>query len=150
MGRILVIEFDEQDTPIFEKIMRALKRNPTFEQLRMNNDATLELPGLEIYQDRRKIFCDRQEINLTRKEYELLCLLAANRGMVLTYGQIYQKVWGGEGLGNESNIISCHVRNLRGKLYAASPDPQFTIRCVREVSYCLEVDETKHKKSDFY
>lgn len=145
MGRVLVIEFDEQDTPVFEEIMRALKQHPAFERMRLNNDTILELPGLKIYPDSRKIFCGRREVNLTTKEYELLCLLVANKGIVLTYERIYQNVWGEEGPGNESTIVGCHMRNLRGKLYAASPDPSFTIRCVREVGYCLEIDKTRHK-----
>ncbi len=56
MGRILVIEFDEQDASVYDEIMRALKCHPAFERLRVNSDATsdvvLELPGLEIYPDR--------------------------------------------------------------------------------------------------
>lgn len=96
MGRILVIEFDEQDTPVFEEIMRTLKQHPAFERSRLNNDTVLVLPGLKIYPDSRKIICGREEVNLTTKEYKLLCLLAANKGTVLTYGQIYQKIWGEE------------------------------------------------------
>ena len=70
-------------------------------------------------------------------------MLAANKGIVLTYEQIYQKVWGEERLGDESNAVGCYVRNLREKLYAASPESPFTIHCVRGVGYCLEVDESK-------
>ena len=44
----------------------------------------LSLPGLEIYPSKRKVFRDRQEIQLTAKEYEILLLLAANKGHVLT------------------------------------------------------------------
>lgn len=145
MGRVLVIEFDEQDTPVFEQIMRALKQHPAIERLRLNNDTILELPGLKIYPESRKVFCGRREVNLTTKEYELLSLLAANKGIVLTYGQIYQKVWGEEELGNESNTISCHIHNLREKLQKALPVPPFTIRCVRKVGYCLVTDVAKHK-----
>ena len=145
MGRILVIEFDEQDTPVFEQIMRALKQHPAFERMRLNNDTILELPGLKIYPDSRKIFCGNKEVNLTTKEYELLCFFAANKGIVLTYGQIYQKVWGEEGLGSEINTVGCHIRNLRKKLYAASPDSPLTIRCIRKVGYCLEIGKTKYK-----
>ena len=147
MGRVLVIEFDEQDTSVYDEMMRALKRHPAFDRLRVSSnpmsDAGLELPGFAIYPDRRKVFRDYREVSLTTKEYDLLCLLVANKGIVLTYEQIYQKVWGEDGLGNESNAVGCHIRRLRKKLCAASPDPSFTIRCVREVGYCLEVDESK-------
>ena len=63
------------------------------EDLRLSDEALLSLPGLEIYPDRRKAYRDRREINLATKEYDLLCLLVANKGRVLTYGQIYQKVY---------------------------------------------------------
>lgn len=49
----------------------------------------LSLPKFEIYPDRRKIYRDRQEIKLTTKEYDLICLLVENKGRVLTYEQIY-------------------------------------------------------------
>lgn len=145
MGRVLVIEFDEQDIPVFEKIMRSLEQHPAFERLKLNNNTVLELPGLKIYPDSRKIFCGRKEVNLTTKEYKLLCLLVANKGIVLTYGQIYQKVWGEEGFGNEGNAVCCHVYNLKKKLYAVSPVYPFTIRCIRKVGYCLETNEIKYK-----
>lgn len=116
-----------------------MKKYPNFESLRLSDETVLSLPGLEIHPDRRKIYRDRREINLTAKEYDLLCFLVANKGRVLTYEQIYQKVWGEEPLGNENNAVGCHIRNLREKLYEASPNAPFSIRCVREVGYCFEV-----------
>lgn len=53
------------------------------------------------------------------KEYKILCFLVANRNRVLTYEQIYQRVWGEDAIGNESNAVGCHVRNLRKKLLQA-------------------------------
>lgn len=43
-------------------------------------------------------------------------------------------------LGDESNAIGCHIPNLGEKLYEAEPDAPFTIRCVREVGYCFEIN----------
>ena len=120
--------------------MEVLGRYPDFEDLRLKDEPMVSLPGLEIYPDRRKIYRDRREINLTTKEYEILTFLVANKGRVLTYDQIYQKVWGEKGFGCENNTVGCQVRNLREKLYEAEPDAPFTIRCVREVGYCFEVN----------
>ena len=145
ISRIMVIEFDEKDVNLFDDILKMLKSHPSFERLQFSDEPVLSLPGLEIYPDRRKIFRNRREIDLTAKEYDLLCLLVENRGRVLTYEQIYEQVWHEDGLGNESNAVGCHVRNLREKLYAAAPDSPFSIRCIREVGYCLEVDKSKHK-----
>lgn len=140
IGRLLVIEFDELHSSVFDEVMEVLKRYPDFEHLRLSNETKLSLPGLEIYPDRRKAYRDRSEINLTTKEYDLLCLLVANKGRVMTYEQIYQKIWGEEYIGGENNAVGCHIRNLREKLYAAAPDTPFTIKCVREIGYCLEFE----------
>ena len=136
--RIMVLEFTDCDSAIFDEIMEVVNRHPGIEYLRVKDEQVLSLPGLEIYPGRRKIYRDRREINLTAKEYDLLCLLVANKGQVLTYDQIYRKVWGEDAYGDESNAIGCHIRNLREKLYEAEPDAPFIIRCVREVGYCFE------------
>ena len=69
--------------------MSVLKRHPTFESLSLNDETAISIPGLEIYPDRRKIFSNHQELDLTTKEYDLLCLLVANKGRVLSYEQIF-------------------------------------------------------------
>lgn len=135
-----MVEFNEEDTHVFDEVLEVLKRHPDFEYLRLNDEAMLPVPGLEIYPDRRKIYRGRKEINLTVKEYDLFYLLVVNRGRVLTYHQIYEKVCGQDSLGNESNTIKCHIRNLREKLYKALPDASFTIRCEREIGYCFELN----------
>lgn len=138
IGRILLIEFQEEDSLAFNEVMTVLKRHPNFKTFSLNEEMVISLPGLTIYPEQRKIYRDRQEIHLTTKEYDLLCLLVYNQGRVLTYEQIYQKVWGEEPFGKESNAIGCHIRNLREKLFQASPNTPFNIKCVREVGYCLE------------
>ena len=140
IGRILLIEFKEEDTAAFDEVMAVLKRHTDFKMFSMEEETVISLPGLTIYPEQRKIYRDRQEIHLTAKEYDLLCLLVANKGRVLTYEQIYQKVWGEEALGRESNAVGCHIRNLREKLFQASPDTPLNIKCVREVGYCLETE----------
>lgn len=122
--------------------MRDLERHPAFEKLKIKDETVRSLPGLEIHPQSRKIYRDRREIHLTTKEFDLLNLLVANKGRVLTYDQIYSKVWGDDAFGNESKSIGYHICNLREKLYEASPEAPFTIRCVRDVGYCFELNET--------
>ena len=143
IGRILIVEFTERDGSAFDEVMQVLNQHSNFEQPQLKNMSMLSLPGLDIYPDRRKAYRNSNEISLTTKEFEIFYLLVVNKGRVLTYDQIYGKVWGEDAFGDESNAIGCHVRNLREKLYEAEPDAPFTIRCVREVGYCFEVDESK-------
>lgn len=77
--------------------------------------------------------------NADTKEFALLCLLVTNKGRVLTYGQMYQKIWHEEPLGNENIAVGSHVRSMRQKLYAVFPQPPFAISCIRDIGYCLEV-----------
>ena len=117
-----------------------IEKHPEFELLWLKHEPVLSLPGLEIDLAHRKVYCDKLEINLTVKEYDLLCLFVANKGCVLTYDQVYRKVWEEEAFGNANNAIACHVHNLREKIGRLLPEGSFVIRCVREVGYCFETD----------
>ena len=140
IGRLLIMEYTDDERFIFDEVMEILKKHPEFQKYEMQNESKWTLPGLEIYPNRRKIYCNGKEIYLTAKEYELFCLLVANRGLVLTYQQIYEKVWGDISSGGESTTIGYHICNLRDKLYDAFPDAPYEIRCVREVGYCFEIN----------
>ena len=137
----MILELHERDTEVLEQILSILKNHPEIEKFEIDEEPMVSLPGLEIFPSRRKVFRDRQEIQLTAKEYRILLLLATNKGRVLTYAQIYEQVWGDFTTGNENNTIGFHICNLREKLYRANPDAPFYIRYVREVGYCLDVDE---------
>lgn len=141
MGRVLVIEFDDRDTSAFDEVMRILEKHPNFEQFKLKDKSMLSLPSVDILLKRRKVYRGYDEIPLTTKEFDVFCMLAANKGIVLTYTQIYDKLWKEDALGNVNNTVGCHVRSLRRKLNKAIPDPTFTIRCVRDVGYCLEVNK---------
>lgn len=105
IGRIVIIEFAEQNSSAFDEIVEVLKKHPNFEYLWLKDKPMVSLPGLEIYPGQRKIYRDRRDINLTAKEYEILTLFVANKGRILTYDQIYKRVWGEEGFGNENNTV---------------------------------------------
>lgn len=107
MGCILMIEFDDRDTAVFDEIMRTLEEHPSFEQLRLRDESTLSLPALDIFLQRRKAYSGYTEIPLTAKEFNILCMLAANKGIVLTYNQIYHRLWKEDSAGNVSNTVGC-------------------------------------------
>ena len=146
IGRMIVIEFNESDSGVFDKVMEVLQGSKSFETLQVKDGNTISLPGLTIHQNQRKIYRERQELSLTAKEYDLLCLFAANREQVLTYTQIYEKVWGSTFSGNEK-VIRYHLYNLRKKLNSGSGDTSYMIRCVREVGYCFELKSNKYTKT---
>ena len=57
----------------------------------------------------------RQEVSLTQKEFELLCLLLRNSGRVVSRETLIDEVWGYAFMG-ESRTVDVHIRTLRQKL----------------------------------
>lgn len=82
---MVIFEFNEQNTHMFDEIMGIIKKYSDAEYLRIKDELILSLPGLDIYPDRRKVYRNSNEINLTTKEFEIFYLLVVNRGRVLTY-----------------------------------------------------------------
>lgn len=138
IGRMLLLEFTDGDTGAFDEIVKVLERYPDFRKMKIELDRSITMPGLEINTLSRRIYCGGKEVHLTAKEYSLLCLFVINQGYVLTYEQIYERVWNDCGE-VDNNVIRYHVYNLRDKLYMTYPDAPFSIRCVREVGYCMEL-----------
>lgn len=138
IGRLIVAEFKDNEEYPFNEIMKMLNKNRNFQKYKVDYEPAISFPNLEILPDQRKVYCGKQEVSLTTKEFNLLCYFAANERRVLTYEQIYQKIWGNYVQDIENNTIGSHVCKLREKLYKACPDRKFEIRCVREVGYCFE------------
>ena len=67
---------------------------------------------------RHIIRVDNKDIVLTLKEFELLCYLFRNEGLVMTRDDILSNVWGYE-FDGESRTVDVHIRTLRSKLGSA-------------------------------
>jgi DNA-binding response OmpR family regulator len=75
---------------------------------------------IEVRPDRFQAFIKGQPLDLTRREFELLYLLADERGQVLEREQIYQRVWG-YAMAHGDRSVDVFVRKLRQKLEKRSP-----------------------------
>ena len=84
---------------------------------------------------RRAVTVDGEPVILTYKEFELLCYLLENRGVVLSRDQILTKIWDYNYSG-ETRTVDVHIRTLRQKL----GDAGALIETVRGVGYRLAED----------
>jgi DNA-binding response OmpR family regulator len=75
---------------------------------------------IEIRSDRFQAFVGQHSIDLTRREFELIELLASAEGRVLEREEIYQRVWG-YAMARGDRSVDVFVRKLRQKLEKASP-----------------------------
>jgi DNA-binding response OmpR family regulator len=97
-----------------EAVVRRRKRAATREDI-----GPLVSGELEIRPDQYQAFVSRQSIGLTRREFELLQLLAEAPGQVIEREDIYQKVWG-YAMAHGDRSVDVFVRKLRQKLHRHS------------------------------
>ena len=83
--------------------------------------STVAAGELEVRPDQFQAFVRGVSVELTRREFELLQLLASAEGQVLQREDIYQRVWG-YAMAHGDRSVDVFVRKLRSKLERASPD----------------------------
>ena len=75
----------------------------------------MRIGELYIQSEQHKVLKRDQEVRLTNIEFRILYVLALHQGSILSKEQIYNFVWNGEYLRDDSNITS-HIRRLRKKI----------------------------------
>jgi DNA-binding response OmpR family regulator len=86
----------------------------------------------------RRVTYGGLEVNLTKKEFDLLQYLVINRNKVLTRYQLYEHIWGNILEDQyDSNFIDVHVKNVRRKLNEFAPTPW--LETVRGTGYMVRL-----------
>jgi len=74
----------------------------------------LRFGNMEIYCDNYVIKIEGKEIELTSKEFEILCLLAKNNNKIFSRNEIIRRVWNDEFISDR--VVDVHISNLRDKI----------------------------------
>jgi two-component system KDP operon response regulator KdpE len=85
--------------------------------------AVIAAHGLNVDLARRQVTVDGAEIHLTPTEFDLLRLLARNRGRLMTHRDLLLSVWGA-GYAEDTQVLRAHIANLRRKIEPAD-GPRF-------------------------
>ncbi len=96
----------------------------------MSHRFEYSLGPLYVCPERRIVTVNGEPVVLTFKEFEMLCMLLKNMGLVLTRDQLLNTVWG-YSFDGESRTVDVHIRTLRHKLGVAGE----LIETVRGVGY---------------
>ena len=80
-----------------------------------NQDAILKFGELTIDQDKFRVLVGEREVNLAKKEFDLLSLLVSKPGKVFKRAEILSQVWGREVIVGD-RTIDVHIRKLREKI----------------------------------
>ena len=86
--------------------------------------------------DRHVVTVNGEEISMPLKEVELLEILLRNVGRVMTRGQLIERVWGADYVG-DTKTLDVHIKRLRSKIEPDSSAPQYVVT-VRGLGYKFE------------
>ena len=106
--------------------VRALLRRSRRTEGGLTHKAPISAGGLTVDPARRQARIDGREIELTVHEFDLLYLLAANRGIVFSRDALMQRVWGDETHITERSVDTL-VKRVRRKVEVDPADPQFIL-----------------------
>jgi two-component system, OmpR family, response regulator RegX3 len=98
---------------------------------------TLEVGPVRMDVERHTVTVDGTDVRLPLKEFELLEMFLRNPGRVLTRGQLIDRVWGSDYVG-DTKTLDVHVKRLRSKLEADPAEPKL-LTTVRGLGYKLDL-----------
>lgn len=118
------------------RIKAVFRRTAELAQLRGENQSTEDLVKIDdliINRSTHEISIREIVMELPLKEFELIYLLAKNKGRVFDREYLLEKIWGYDYYG-ETRTVDVHIRNLRKKIESDDKNPQH-IKTVRGVGY---------------
>lgn len=119
---------------LIARIKAVMRRSEgSFEEAETEKEDKIIIDYLEINRTRRSVTVNGDLVELSYKEFELLYLLAKNRGIVFTRDNLLEKVWGYDYIG-ETRTVDVHISNLRKKIELDESQPVF-IKTVRGMGY---------------
>jgi two-component system response regulator RegX3 len=99
--------------------------------------STIEAGPVRMDVERHVVSVDGAAVSLPLKEFDLLELLLRNAGRVLTRGQLIDRVWGSDYVG-DTKTLDVHVKRLRAKIEPDPGNPKYLVT-VRGLGYKFEV-----------
>ena len=134
MGKLIVLSLDESERNIYDKILEIVNEADISIEREVDvNPGEIQIGELVIIPGQHRVLRQGKEVNLTNIEFRILYMLAIHKGITLSKEKIYNYVWNGEYLQDDSNITS-HVRRLRKKIENDPSQPEY-IQTVRGVGY---------------
>ncbi|HYO32609.1 MAG TPA: response regulator transcription factor [Nocardioidaceae bacterium] len=94
---------------------------------------TVEAGGVRMDVERHVVTVRGMDVRFPLKEFELLEMLLRNAGRVLTRGQLIDRVWGSDYVG-DTKTLDVHVKRLRAKIEADPANPRYLVT-VRGLGY---------------
>jgi two-component system, OmpR family, response regulator VicR len=122
-------------TELVARVKAHLRR---YLQMKENGVSALQFDHLQIDEQGFAVYLRGKKVSLAQKEFEILLLLAKNKGTLFTKEQIYDQIWGVDEYG-EISTVTVHIRRIRKKIEDDPSNPIY-IKTVWGVGYLFEGD----------
>jgi len=126
-------------TELVARVKAHLRRYLIIKSTDSNKEQPTDFGGLRIDEKGFAVYLDGKKVNLVQKEFEILLLLARNKGQMFTREQIYDAVWGADEFG-EISTVTVHIRRIRKKLEMDPSNPKY-IKTIWGVGYIFDGEE---------
>ena len=114
------------------RIRAVLRRGQDLDE----GEDVIEAGGVRVDVQRHQVTVNGEPVRLALKEFELLEVLMRNTGRVLTRGQLIDRVWGSNYVG-DTKTLDVHIKRLRTKLEVEPAEPKLLLT-VRGLGYKFE------------
>lgn len=98
---------------------------------------SININELKIKENSNEVYIDGNEVTLTEIEYNILKLMAKNKGKIFSAQEIYESVWKEPYFFTCNNTVMVHIRNLRSKIESDMQNPKY-IKTVWGKGYRIE------------
>jgi two-component system response regulator RegX3 len=133
LGAVDYVTMPFSSRELVARIRAVLRRGAEPEELLYN---VIEAGPVRMDVERHVVTVDGNQVALPLKEFDLLELLLRNAGRVLTRGQLIDRVWGADYVG-DTKTLDVHVKRLRAKIEPDPANPKYLVT-VRGLGYKFE------------
>lgn len=120
---------------LLARVKALLRRNDriNIKKEEYNEFEVIDIDDIKINKSTQEVTIKGENVELTLKEFEVLYLLAKNKGRVFGRDYLLEKIWGYDYIG-ETRTVDVHIRNLRKKIEEDDKNPKH-IKTVRGIGY---------------
>ena len=126
---------------LLARIRAVLRSHRHSEEKESSHGGKFRLQDLLIDYDTRQVFVDKDEIDLTQTEYNIMAFLSVHAGKVLTYAAIIRAVWGYSDYGSVKKL-QVNMKNIRKKMGVTPGEKRYIINELGVGYRMLAEDET--------
>lgn len=102
------------------------KNNPIHNSDQLRENTIIDIHNLSLNETKREVLINKQQVDLTAKEFELLLYFAKHPGQVFNRLQLLDAIWGYSHDGYEHTVNS-HINRLRGKIEKDPSQPEYIL-----------------------